>query len=68
MMNQQHTPSKTSTTQPETPIEKPIPPEAWECCNSECGELCVYAIYRTQKQAYDAQQKRLANQSNNGIG
>ena len=44
----------------ETLIEEPIPPEDWECCKSECGELGVYAIYRMQKQAYDEQQKRLA--------
>lgn len=41
-------------------IVEPIPPEDWECCENGCEELCVYEIYRTQKQAYDEQQKRLA--------
>lgn len=67
-MTQQHVPNQTSINtcinEPATLIEEPTPPEDWECCNSECGELCVYAIYRTQKQAYDEQQKRLANQVN----
>lgn len=40
-------------------IEKPIYPEDWECCDNGCEELCVYEIYRVQKQAYDEQQKRL---------
>ena len=34
-------------------------PEDWECCNNGCEELCVYEIYRVQKQAYDEQQQRL---------
>lgn len=33
---------------------KPIMPEDWECCQSECGEACVYEIYRQQKMDYDA--------------
>ena len=40
-------------------IEEPTYPEEWECCNNGCEELCVYEIYRVQKQAYDEQQKRL---------
>lgn len=40
-------------------IEKPIYPEVWECCDNGCEEMCVYEIYRTQKQAYEEQQKRL---------
>lgn len=40
-------------------IEEPTYPEDWECCDNGCGELCVYEIYRIQKQAYDEQQKRL---------
>lgn len=40
-------------------IEKPIYPEDWECCNNGCEEMCVYEIYRIQKQAYDKQQARL---------
>lgn len=44
----------------EKPITKPIAPEDWECCENGCQEMCVYEIYRVQKQAYDEQQKRLA--------
>lgn len=40
-------------------LEPPIYPEDWECCNNGCEELCVYEIYRVQKQAYDEQQQRL---------
>ena len=40
-------------------IEEPTYPEDWECCNNGCEELCVYEIYRVQKQAYDEQQQRL---------
>lgn len=40
-------------------IPEPIYPEDWECCDNGCEELCVYEIYRVQKQAYDEQQKRL---------
>lgn len=44
-------------------LPEPIPPEDWECCNSECGELCVYAIYRTQKKAYEQQQAQRQHKS-----
>ena len=40
-------------------IQEPTYPEDWECCDNGCEELCVYEIYRVQKQAYDEQQKRL---------
>lgn len=40
-------------------IEPPIYPEDWECCNNGCEEMCVYELYRVQKQAYDDQQRRL---------
>ena len=40
-------------------LPKPEYPEAWECCGSECGDYCVYEIYRRDKIDYDAQQKRL---------
>lgn len=46
-------------------IEEPIYPEDWECCDNGCDELCVYEIYRIQKQAYDSQQARL--QASNAI-
>ena len=41
-------------------LEPPIYPEDWECCDNGCEEMCVYEIYRTQKQAYDAQQAQSA--------
>lgn len=44
----------------EKQIAEPIAPEDWECCENGCEEMCVYEIYRVQKQAYDEQQKRLA--------
>lgn len=46
-------------------LEKPEPPEDWECCDSECGYTCVHEVYAREKQAYEEQQKRLAqlNQS-----
>ena len=40
-------------------IEEPTYPEDWECCDNGCEELCVYEIYRVQKQAYDEPQQRL---------
>lgn len=45
--------------QDEELLIEPTPPEDWECCGSECGDYCVYEIYRREKQAYDAQQHRL---------
>ncbi len=41
-------------------LPEPNYPEDWECCGSECGEMCVYQLYNDEKAAYDAQQKRLA--------
>lgn len=46
-------------------LEKPTPPEEWECCGSECGDYCVYEIYQREKQAYDAQQRALKQQEGN---
>lgn len=40
--------------QPETAPEKPVPPEDWECCGSECGDACIQEIYRREKAVYDA--------------
>ncbi len=31
----------------------PTPPEAWECCGSDCGEFCVYEMYAKDKQEYE---------------
>ncbi|MDO4998541.1 MAG: oxidoreductase-like domain-containing protein [Neisseria sp.] len=43
----------------ETLLPEPTAPEDWECCGSECGDACIHTIYQTEKQAYQAQQKRL---------
>lgn len=44
-------------------LEKPEPPEDWECCGSECGYTCVHEVYAREKQAYEDQQKLLAKLS-----
>ncbi|OOR89452.1 hypothetical protein B0181_07185 [Moraxella caviae] len=45
----------------------PEPPESYECCDSGCGEFCVFEIYREQKAQYDAKYgellKKLAEQN-----
>lgn len=49
-------------------LPEPVPPEDWECCNSECGDACIYEIYRREKAAYDQQQyewQQHNNQKNN---
>lgn len=43
------------------PLEKPIPPEPHECCESGCGEYCVFELYLDEKRAYDAEQASLQN-------
>ncbi|UXZ04888.1 oxidoreductase-like domain-containing protein [Moraxella nasicaprae] len=43
----------------QTLLSKPEPPEDWECCQSGCGDNCVYEIYAKEKQAYEAQQAQL---------
>lgn len=47
-----------STQQPttEAPAE-PVRPEDWECCNSDCGDACVWQIYYRDKAQWDAQQQ-----------
>lgn len=42
-----------------TPLPEPVPPADWECCGSECGEACTFAVYRREKAEYDAQQQAL---------
>ncbi|WP_147286567.1 hypothetical protein [Kingella potus] len=46
----------------EKPLSEPVPPEDWECCGSECGDACTFAIYRREKAAYEAQLKRQEEQ------
>lgn len=38
---------------------KPVEPYDYECCQSECGDSCVYTIYQSQKTAYNRQIKAL---------
>lgn len=40
-------------------LEKPIPPEPHECCESGCGEYCVFELYLDEKRKYDEQQAQL---------
>ncbi|MBQ9601534.1 MAG: hypothetical protein IJR46_05925 [Neisseriaceae bacterium] len=42
---------------------KPEPPADWECCGSECGDACIFEIYRREKQAYDDAVKAIQNHS-----
>lgn len=42
---------------------KPEPPADWECCGSECGDACIFEIYRREKQAYDEAVKAIQNHS-----
>lgn len=32
---------------------KPEAPADWECCGSECGEACIFEIYRREQAEYD---------------
>lgn len=41
-------------------LPEPVPPEDWECCGSDCGDVCVWELYYRDKAAYDAQQLLLA--------
>ncbi|MCP1659131.1 hypothetical protein [Neisseria perflava] len=40
-------------------LAEPVRPESWECCGSDCGEVCIQTLYWAEKARYDAQQKRL---------
>lgn len=40
----------------------PTPPEEWECCGSECGDACIYALYQQEKQRYEEQLQSLLTQ------
>ncbi|MDO5686193.1 MAG: oxidoreductase-like domain-containing protein [Neisseria sp.] len=35
-------------------LQAPEPPAEWECCNSDCGEACLWSIYARDKARYDA--------------
>lgn len=41
---------------------EPEPPAEWECCGSECGDACIFEIYRREKAEYDAAIKALREQ------
>ena len=45
-------------------LPEPIPPEEWECCNSDCGEACIWQLYYREKAAYTAQQNKLKSKQN----
>lgn len=40
-------------------LQPPKYPESWECCGSDCGDVCVYTIYAREKEEYDRQMKLL---------
>lgn len=46
-------------------LTPPVPPEDWECCNSDCGDACVWQIYYREKAAYEAMQAQLSTSSCN---
>lgn len=39
----------------------PEPPSDDECCQSGCGELCVFEIYRQQKADYEAKYGQISS-------
>ena len=46
-------------------LTPPVPPEDWECCNSDCGDACVWQIYYREKAAYETIQAQLSTSSSN---
>ncbi|WP_370388394.1 oxidoreductase-like domain-containing protein [Snodgrassella alvi] len=44
-------------------LTPPVPPEDWECCNSDCGEACVWQIYYREKANYEAHLAQLTSSS-----
>ena len=43
-------------TTPAAPILRPTPPretDPLDCCNNECGEACVWTIYRLLQKKYE---------------
>lgn len=40
-------------------LPEPVAPAEWECCQSDCGEACVWQMYYREKAAYEAQQQSL---------
>ena len=40
-------------------LDKPVRPESWECCGSDCGDVCIQTVYWTEKARYDAQRRKL---------
>ena len=43
----------------ETRKDEPVRPESWECCGSDCGDVCIQTVYWTEKARYDAQRRKL---------
>ena len=40
-------------------LDEPVSPESWECCGSDCGDVCIQTVYWTEKARYDAQRRKL---------
>ena len=40
-------------------LDEPVHPESWECCGSDCGDVCIQTVYWTEKARYDAQRRKL---------
>ena len=32
-------------------LDEPVRPESWECCGSDCGDVCIQTVYWTEKPA-----------------
>ena len=30
-------------------LDEPVRPESWECCGSDCGDVCIQTVYWTEK-------------------
>lgn len=44
----------TDDTATDLPPRPPAPPEEGECCESECGEACVWTQYYEARAEYEA--------------
>lgn len=50
--------------QSSAPPIPPIEPESWACCGNECGDSCVFEIYRREKAEYEAALNALKAEEN----
>lgn len=44
-------------------LQEPVPPDDGDCCQSGCGDYCVFELYLDEKRAYEEQQRRLKQAS-----